>query len=71
MTKTKKKSRFPRWLIIILRILRMFLVPVLCVIAVFGGMIIGYVTIGKQELSDVFQWETWRHLYDLVFKDSA
>lgn len=69
MTKTKRKARFPRWAIITLKILRVFLVPVLCVVAIFGGMIIGYVTLGKQDVADVFHFETWRHLYDLVFKD--
>lgn len=67
----KKKSRLPKWARIILKILRVILVPVLCVMAILGGMIIGYVYIGEQEMSDVFKIDTWRHLYDLVFKDNA
>lgn len=68
---SKKQSRLPIWARIILKILRAILVPVLCIMAVIGGMIIGYVYIGEQEMSDVFKVDTWRHLYDLVFKDNA
>ncbi len=67
--KKKKKKRLPLWLRIILKTLRLFVVPVLCVAAVAAGMVIGYVYIGKQEMDEVFKFETWRHLYDLVFKD--
>ncbi|MEK3733170.1 DNA-directed RNA polymerase subunit beta [Paenibacillus sp. FSL M8-0334] len=43
------------------------MVPVLMVMALFGGMTFGYVVLGKQELSEVFEWSTWRHVYDLIF----
>lgn len=69
--KKKKKKRLPLWLRIILKTLRLFLVPVLCVAAVAAGMVIGYVYIGKQEMDEVYNFETWRHLYDLVFKDKV
>lgn len=71
MTEQKKRGRLPRWARITLKIAKYLIVPVLCVIAIFGGMIIGYVVIGKQELSDVFHFDTWKHLYDLVFKDNV
>lgn len=67
----KKKRPLPLWAKIILKTLRLLLVPALCVLAIFGGMIIGYVYIGGQEMSDVYKFETWRHLYDLVFKDNV
>lgn len=69
--KTKTRKTLPRWAKITIKISKYLIIPLLCVFAVIGGMIIGYVTIGKQELSDVFQFDTWRHLYDLVFKDSV
>nr|WP_273386757.1 DNA-directed RNA polymerase subunit beta [Cohnella zeiphila] len=43
------------------------IIPVLCIVAVFVGMAIGYVVLGKRELADVFDLNTWKHMYDLVF----
>lgn len=54
----------------VLRLLRILLVPILCVAALFAGLIIGYVYVGKQPLEDVWSIETWRHLFDLMFKDT-
>ncbi|WP_138495811.1 DNA-directed RNA polymerase subunit beta [Paenibacillus pinistramenti] len=33
----------------------------------FGGVGAGYVIFGKQPWSDLLEWSTWRHVYDLVF----
>lgn len=33
----------------------------------FGGVVVGYVFFGKQPWSDLLEWSTWRHVYDLVF----
>ncbi|MEX2415920.1 MAG: DNA-directed RNA polymerase subunit beta [Paenibacillaceae bacterium] len=59
----------PTWLRIILSILRFLLIPALCVVALFVGLTIGYATIGGGEASDVFQIDTWKHLYNLVFAE--
>lgn len=64
-----RRKGLPLWLIIILRTLRLLLIPALCVAALFIGLTIGYATIGGGESSDVFKFETWRHLYDLVFAE--
>lgn len=48
-------------------LIQWFLIPLLLLIALGGGLAVGYVVVGKQELSDVFQWSTWKHVYDLVF----
>ncbi len=64
----KPSGKFPRWLIIILRVLRFFLVPALCLAALFIGLTIGYSTIGGESAGDVFKIDTWKHLYDLVFE---
>ncbi|MNN66282.1 DNA-directed RNA polymerase subunit beta [compost metagenome] len=48
-------------------IVQWFLIPVLLVAALSGGMVAGYVILGKKEFSDVLQWSTWKHVYDLVF----
>lgn len=48
-------------------IIQVFLIPLLLVAALGGGLVAGYVILGKKELADVFQWSTWQHVYDLVF----
>jgi len=57
--KSRKKKRYKRWLRIS--------IPFLCVIALFAGMAIGYVYLGKAPMSDIWKWNTWRHAFDLVF----
>ncbi|MNC77799.1 DNA-directed RNA polymerase subunit beta [compost metagenome] len=48
-------------------LLRLVLVLLILVIALVGGMIVGYTVLGKQDMSDVLQWSTWQHVFDLVF----
>ncbi|WP_407672351.1 DNA-directed RNA polymerase subunit beta [Paenibacillus sinensis] len=64
LTEDKKPVRRKRstWTII-----QWFLIPLLLLLALGGGMAAGYVILGKKELSDVFHWSTWKHVYDLVF----
>ncbi|MBB6691721.1 DNA-directed RNA polymerase subunit beta [Cohnella xylanilytica] len=50
--------------------IKVLIIPVLCVVALIAGMAIGYVVLGKRELADVFDIQTWRHMYDLVFAES-
>ena len=50
--------------------LRKGIVPAVCVVALIGGMYIGYSVLGKRPGGDVFQWDTWKHMYDLVFAES-
>lgn len=65
-TKKKKKLR-PRWVRILLWMLRMLVVPVLSVCALLVGLWIGYSYIGGAEAEDIWKWSTWKHLFDLVF----
>ncbi|GMK49149.1 DNA-directed RNA polymerase subunit beta [Paenibacillus glycanilyticus] len=51
-------------------ILRKSIVPVIMVIMLITGLYVGYAVVGKQPGSDVFHWETWQHMYDLVFSDT-
>lgn len=60
--KEVKKKKKSGWLVA-----RWFLIPVLLVLALAGGMVAGYVVLGKQDIGSVFQWSTWKHVYDLVF----
>jgi hypothetical protein len=66
----KKKPKKKLWVRIILRTLRLCLVPFLCLVALYVGLVIGYVRIGGQPYSDIFQLETWKHLYELVYSKS-
>ncbi|MDP4096079.1 DNA-directed RNA polymerase subunit beta [Paenibacillus sp. P96] len=49
------------------RIVRHFVIPLLLVLSLFGGLIAGYVVVGKHGLEEVFNIGTWRHVFDLVF----
>lgn len=60
--KTAAKPKKSKW-----GLIQWFLIPLLLLIALGGGLAVGYVVFGKQELSDVFHWSTWKHVYDLVF----
>lgn len=60
--KEVKKKKKSGW-----RVARWFLIPVLLVLALAGGMVAGYVVLGKQDIGSVFEWNTWKHVYDLVF----
>ncbi|PZE19380.1 DNA-directed RNA polymerase subunit beta [Paenibacillus xerothermodurans] len=44
--------------------------PVLCVAAVVAGLVTGYVYLGRRPMHEVFQIETWRHIYDLIFAEN-
>jgi hypothetical protein len=43
------------------------LVPMLCVAALIVGVVFGYVYIGGRDSADVWNLETWKHLFELVF----
>lgn len=65
----KRRKRLPLGLRILLRILRFFLVPLLCLVALYVGLRIGYVIVGGQDPADIWNMDTWKHLIDLIFKD--
>jgi hypothetical protein len=64
------RKRRPKAARILLWMLRKSIVPVICLIALIGGLYLGYVTFGKGPEADVWQWSTWRHMYDLIFSNS-
>lgn len=43
--------------------------PLLCVAVLVAGAVVGYAGWGKGDPGDVFRWQTWKHLFDLVFAD--
>jgi len=48
---------------------KVFIIPVLCVMALILGMAVGYHLLGSRPVSEVFELDTWKHMYDLVFAD--
>jgi hypothetical protein len=68
VSKAKKpRKRKKLWIRIILFTLRLLLVPALCIGALYAGLVIGYVRIGHQPYSDIFDMATWKHLYELIY----
>lgn len=49
--------------------LRIVLVLLAIVLAVVIGCLVGYSVIGEGKPSEVFQKDTWSHIFDLVRKD--
>ncbi|CAM4223496.1 DNA-directed RNA polymerase subunit beta [Paenibacillus phoenicis] len=56
-------SKRPAWIVI----LKIVLVLLVLVAALAAGMVVGYVVFGKQDMSDIWNWATWKHVLDLVF----
>jgi len=67
-SKPKRKPR-PTWLRVTLGILKYLSIPIVLCIAVVIGLYIGYVKLGDRPASDMLHWETWKHLFDLVFAE--
>lgn len=63
----KKKKPRPKWVGILWLIFRIVRIPVLCVLAVYIGLWVGYTKLGQQPAEEIFHINTWKHLYDLVF----
>lgn len=66
----EKEHRFPTWVRVMFWVLRKSIVPIIMLIMLLIGLYVGYVVLGKGPKGEVFDWATWRHLYDLVFADS-
>jgi hypothetical protein len=50
--------------------LRRSIVPALFLIALIAGLYVGYAVLGNRPGEGVFEWQTWKHMYDLVFAES-
>ncbi|MCM3040967.1 DNA-directed RNA polymerase subunit beta [Paenibacillus motobuensis] len=62
--KNNPEVKHRAWWIVPLRIV---LILLFFAAALIGGAIAGYVVLGKQDIHDVLDWSTWRHVFDLVF----
>lgn len=56
-----RRSKAGKW------IFRLAIVPLLCILATFGGMVAGFVVLGKGSVADALNVNTWTHLFQLVF----
>lgn len=61
--KAKKGQKKSGWWIV----LRFACVFLFLILAFFGGAVAGFVVLGKQDISHVWDLNTWKHVYDLVF----
>ncbi|KPV60511.1 hypothetical protein QJ48_05190 [Paenibacillus sp. A3] len=59
-----------RWKKAVLTFLKWTWIPFTSILALLVGLAIGYVYIGKQDLQEVFNLNTWRHVFDLIFADT-
>lgn len=48
---------------------KVLIIPILCVLALILGAAVGYAVLGGKPVSEVFQVDTWKHMYDLVFAE--
>lgn len=51
-------------------VLRKLIAPIIMVAMLAIGLYVGYVVIAGQPSDEVFKFETWKHLWDLIFADS-
>lgn len=62
-TKAVKNSGKSGWWVL----LRILIIILVLILVFFGGAVAGFVVLGKQDLSHVWDINTWKHVYDLVF----
>lgn len=67
--KKRRKRRHPA-VRALLWTLRAAIVPLLCIAALLAGLYIGYTKIGDGAAEDVWNLETWLHMFDLIFAES-
>ncbi|XOS91589.1 DNA-directed RNA polymerase subunit beta [Brevibacillus laterosporus] len=48
-------------------LVKVTMVPILLFISLAIGLAIGFSVVGKMPLSQAFQFETYKHIYDLMF----
>ncbi|MBG9794217.1 hypothetical protein ABD76_17605 [Paenibacillus dendritiformis] len=60
-TAKKKAGSSVKWLV------RLVIVPLICLLTLIAGLITGYVVVGKGTVAEALNFDTWRHLFQLVF----
>jgi len=41
--------------------------PIVILVSFVLGLAVGYSVLGKASVEEVFDWATWKHVWDLVF----
>ncbi|BFH10814.1 DNA-directed RNA polymerase subunit beta [Paenibacillus melissococcoides] len=60
-TAKRKSGSSVKWLV------RLVIVPLICLLTLIAGLITGYVVVGKGTVAEALNFDTWRHLFQLVF----
>ncbi|KZE77918.1 DNA-directed RNA polymerase subunit beta [Paenibacillus elgii] len=66
----KAPTESKRWKKAVFTFLKWTWIPFTGIVALLVGLAIGYVYIGKQDYHEVFNLNTWRHVFDLIFADT-
>jgi hypothetical protein len=66
-TQHKELRREKAWTVTAAKLL---LVPFLLFFSLLIGLMIGYSVIGNKPVSEVFDFHTYKHMYDLIFQDT-
>lgn len=67
--KDNEKSK-PWWASTFFWLLRKLIAPIIMLLMLAIGLYVGYVILADQPSNEVFKFETWKHLWDLIFADS-
>lgn len=67
--KPTSDNKTPWWATTAFWIVRKCIAPVIMIIMLVIGLYIGYTVVGGQSDLDVFKFETWKHMWDLIFAD--
>ncbi|GLI08673.1 hypothetical protein YDYSG_47050 [Paenibacillus tyrfis] len=59
-----------RWKKAVFTFLKWTWIPFTGIVALLVGLAVGYVYIGKQDIHEVLNLNTWRHAFDLIFADT-
>lgn len=51
-------------------VVRHLIIPAVCILALLVGMAAGYTVLGDRPLSEVWEIETWKHMFDLIFSET-
>ncbi|UYZ13940.1 MULTISPECIES: DNA-directed RNA polymerase subunit beta [Brevibacillus] len=52
------------------RLAKILLIPFLMFFSLVIGLVIGYSVLGHKPASEVFDLNTYKHMYDLIFQDT-
>jgi len=64
------RKKAPLWARSLFWIVRKSIAPLIMIVMLLIGLYIGYVIMGDQPKEEVFQFSTYKHLWDLIFSES-